>query len=204
MIVGMEQFIFFESDTIEDFIRREGRGAHTKDYELVAAVLMHAFCERQWREPCRVGFPITPEASRQIDDGGTMSFSQIEEVIRSHRSEDTPVDFSIASTKDAQPGKKKKGMYVQVKRFGKGMQDPDTDALIGFLLSLQYQRLPITLLIISEPGRVMEYKRVQEAIDPKAFPFERLIIVGAHDNKFSFISLFPESGMEEYEMDGFI
>lgn len=200
----MEQFIFFESDAIEDFIRQEGRGAHTKDYELVAAILMNVFCERQWRESCRIGFPITPEASRQIDDGGTMSFYEVVDVIRKRRSEDTPVDFSIASTKNVQPGKKKKGMYVQVKRFGKGMRDPDTDALIKFLLSLRYQRLPITLLIISEPGRVMEYKRVQSAIDPKAFPFERLIIVGAHDNKFSFISLFPESGMEEYEMDGYI
>lgn len=198
----MDYFVYSPIDTFTDFLRNDGKGAGSKDYEIIAAIAMARFCEVQWNEECEIGLPITAARDALLPKSGELSIDEMIDLFRKGLEENSPVDFAVRSVAKVEAGKKHHGIYVQTKRFGRGRKNTSTDALIEFINGQCYQSLHVTLLIVLETGHEIEVGRIPAALK-KDFPFERLMTFSKLGDKIHFMEFYPNQGMNEYDFESF-
>lgn len=194
------QALFFPSEAIVDFLVNHGKGAATKDYEFIVAVMLKNFCEKQWGEKCQIGFEFKPEYMAKLPNSGMTDMKHVVELFRKGIEENTPVDCVIAKEKIKDNGKRDAATF-QVKRFGIGRDREDTDELIEYINSLgdKYGKQEACLLIILDAGSEVEFLRVRDEVDISKFPFVRLMFGWMTGGRVYFGETYPAYGMEDYD-----
>ena len=187
-------FIFITEESVRDFLREYGKGPQSKDYELVIAILLKRFCDRQWNSDCWIGFELQDRHLSDVPQNGMASVEGIAEIIRKKVREDTPVDVAI--TKGMPEGPARQGPVFQLKRW-RG----DTDGLIAYLnnLNKKYSRILATLVVIFETHHDMYLERIQAELNTSAFPFSHLMFMSLSEGKIHIGEIWPNAGMESYD-----
>jgi hypothetical protein len=187
-------FIFITEESIREFLIHYGKGPQSKDYELVTAILLKRFCDRQWNSDCWIGFELQDRHLNDIPQRGMASVEEIAEIIRKKVREDTPVDVAI--TKGTFDGPAKQGPVFQLKRWRE-----DTDKLISYLNDMYKKYSPIlgTLVIIFETNDEINFQKIQSEFDASRFPFAHLMFVSLADGKIHIGEIWPNAGMESYD-----
>ena len=62
--------LYFPDYAIVEFLRAHGKGPKSKHYEFVVALILQKFCQKQWKEPCQIGFKIKPKYSAALPQLG--------------------------------------------------------------------------------------------------------------------------------------
>lgn len=203
----MDQAVYFTTEAIGQFLFRHGRGADTKDYEFVAAVMLKNFCEKQWGVECQIGFKCKPEHMNKLPKEGALALEAVADLFRNGIDEDSPIDCVIVKTDPNERGTRD-GSAFQMKRFGIGREQANTDELIQYINALKrkYAKSETSLVIILDGKKdgEIEFPRVRNEVDTTDFPFRRLMFTWMKDNKIYIGETYPEYGMEEYEPEDMI
>ena len=193
--------LFFPPWVVADFLQECGKGADTKDYEFLVALIASRFLQSQWGVDCEIGFYIKPKYALLTEGkSGFVNSAVLETLFRKGIDEDTPVDFVIAKNE----GGKRKGMSFQVKRFGLGRESNDTDALVGYLNSF-HQKYAVTdaILMIIFDGIDIDFIKLKANVKKDNFPFKRIMMVWQARDKVCIGEIFPQDGMNEYVLKDF-
>lgn len=115
------EFIYFTEDTIKEFLRLYGKEKSTsKYYELIVAIILKRFCEKQWNTDCVIGFKLQDKYAHELPNRGSTSIEQIGIMLKKQIDKHTPIDVAIVRAPITQ--RKEKGPAFQLKRFGKGLK----------------------------------------------------------------------------------
>jgi len=191
----IDELVFINLNTIKEYLKRYGRGPRTKDYELILAVVLKNFCEKQWERKCVIGFELKADTLRKLPSRGTVTLVQLRDTLK-EVNEDSLIDFVIA-TEELIDGKRQ-GVNFQAKRFGIGRKIKDTKEIIDYIQSLRYTKSKTTLVIALDQGVEIEWRRLRDSID-KDFPFERLMFIHMQNNKVWIGEIYPNYGVNDYE-----
>jgi len=171
----------------------------------VTSFFLAKFCEGQFGRPCEVGFPIKNELTREIPNKGYGNMAAIAHIMKNMLDEGTPIDVIISPDTDIFTVRR--GVYFQLKRFGKGLAD-GTDPLIEYLNSTikkKYAPAPnVTLMLLMECTE-MDTVRLRQEFIPAEFPFQRLMFIAlAKDKKFQIGEFWPNVGINEYDLSAYL
>ncbi|MCX6731868.1 MAG: hypothetical protein NTX55_02690 [Candidatus Parcubacteria bacterium] len=182
--------LYFASNAIQIFLREHKAKYSTKDYEFFSALLVNAFCERQWGRECKIGFPISPDFAKQFSAKENVTLDEIAKIFRNGINQNSPVDFTILPDGGS-------AVSFQIKRFGVGQKIKNTQGLIDFLSSNKLIKLPtqksLCLVITLDPEVSFEGREFKENFDFHNFRFGGLVLFGsrATDKETFFLQLFP-------------
>src|SRR5262245_10482741 len=130
--------ILLEEKDLDEYLKRHWRGFDTKDYELLAAMLLARFHTKQFGGPFPIGLPIKANNEREIQN--KFKTENIQRVLQSFVDEATPIDVFLVSAKDLEPWPKigsirpkTKGQAFQLKRLGVREAGELTATILDFL-----------------------------------------------------------------------
>ncbi len=196
------ELLFFPSWVIRDFLKENGKGPHTKDYEFIAALALEKFCSIQWTAICEIGFHIKPKYTHLTKGKtGFIDMNTLTELFRKGIDENHLVDFVIAKK-----GRRYQGLAFQVKRFGLGRDATDTDALADYLNSLRnYTKTDTALVVIIDKiSNEIDMKKLKSQISTNDYPFKRIMFIWQSGKTLCIGEIFPEEGINEYPIKDFI
>lgn len=194
--------VYFDPETIRDFLRGHGRGPMSKDYELAVAVLLHRFCEDQTKKPCVIGLKLQDKFVKDLPDLGHLTLDQMKDILRKLVDEDSPLDIAIAEGTTKEVGGNRKGYAFQLKRFGRNPKANDNAALIDYLNGMVKKYAPVeaSLFVILESPVEIDLQLVQKSLKTENYPFNRIMyLMKPNDiNTYYVGELWPNSGRNEY------
>jgi len=193
--------VFFQKVAVLAFLGNQGK-PKTKDYEFVAALIIHRFCEKRWGKDCWIGFRIRPELSNSLPDYNSEREIGLAEIVKFFHGgidEDSPVDFFIAKRASLT---KAQGMAFQVKRFGIGRDKKDTDEIIAYLnsFSKKYSKANTNLLVCLDDWVSIDMKKLYAGVNITNFPFNRIMFTWVSNDMAHLREVYPQGGEEKYPM----
>src|SRR5882672_590619 len=93
--------ILLQENDLREYIKKHWRGFETKDYELLAAMLLARFHAKQFGGTFHIGFPIKVKADGEVPN--EYMTETIERVLQGFIEEDMPIDVFMVSEKDMGP-----------------------------------------------------------------------------------------------------
>lgn len=191
--------LFFEDWVVQDYLRNQTDRNYAKNVELLTALVLNKFCERQFSKKCWIGLEIKEKYVGGIPLSGLRDLEEISEMIRKMVEEKTPVDITIAM-KPAIGKKTSKGIDFQVKRFGK-QEDKSTFGLIDFLNGLkdEYASSQVSLVVLMETPEEIDLQELQNSLKTENYPFQKIILIGTLAEKINFYGIWPETGWSRYD-----
>lgn len=200
--------IHLQDWVVIDYLKSRSK-LNSKDQELLIALFLNKFHERQWGCKCCIGLEIMNKFSKDFPKQGYATLKQLEEIISSKVEEYNPVDIFIAKENEeiGNDGfrKVRKGNAFQIKRFGKDKGNKTND-LLNLLNNKykKYTKTKTTLIILFETSEEMDLWHLQKSLNADNYPFERIMFLSMGDGKIRFGELWPKSGMEEYDAQTFL
>lgn len=140
-------------------------------FELIAALMMHRLYEAQWGKPTMIGFFLTEKYAAELSKKGEPNTEDLLTAIIEGVEENNPIDFLLC-TYDQEDGAQQE---FQLKRFGLN-DNNDTESLIAFLdgLAKKYARIDAACLVAVADISIIDWEKVNAAIDKDGFPFSEL------------------------------
>lgn len=201
------ELLFLEEWVVVDFLRQiDDYFSNSKYIELLIALSLVKFCERQWNSKCWIGLEIQNKYKKDIPNVGTATFKELKEIIVKKVEESTFVDVTIAKMPSNKEYGVSQGMNFQLKRFGKDKNHKDTKTLIQFLNNKkkEYPKSKTNLVVLIETAEEINLKLLQSNIDTSDYPFEKIILVGFSESRYiNYYGIWPESGYSKYDLNKF-
>ena len=111
--------------------------AGSRNFELMAALMMQRLYERQWDKPVMIGYYMT-EKYQHLLSGKNIDPELWLDALANGVDENNPIDFILSAADETS------GQEFQLKRFGVNKDDrQDTDALIQWLNLMRNRYAPI-------------------------------------------------------------
>ena len=202
----MNVFTLEDEEAIIKFLVKQGKGAFSKYYELVIAILLKKFLEKKWKTKCVLGFDIKDSYSRKLPSKGFIAPDQIQEILKKGIEKDTPVDVFIYEKSTIY--KKQSGRLFQLKRFGVNLEKCNTKNFIEFLrteIPHKYAKTNATLFIVfSNCGKTIDFKNVVKELSslvPREYPFVAIMFTISLGRKIYICELWPKEGQCEYDIE---
>jgi len=193
--------LFMEEWVVIDFLKEiKNPFKNSKYIELLIALSLNKFCEKQWNCKCLIGLEIQDKYKRDIPKQGIISLEGLNEIITRKVEENTSIDIIIAKP-PINKSDNGQGMNFQIKRFGKNPYKHDTQSLINFLNNdcRKYCKSRISLVVVIESPKEIDLKLLQKSINTQNYPFEKIILIGmAKDNCIDYYGIWPESGYSRF------
>ena len=200
--------LFFKTWVIVDYLKFKDK-LDSKDTELLIALSLIKFHEKQWGCKCCVGLELKDKYSRDFPEDSFSTLPQLQMIISKKIENDTPVDIFI-SKEDAEHGSRgygfvRKGASYQIKRFGKNEQNKTEDLLN--LLNNSYKKISkndANLLIFLETSQEIDFKYLQDHVDTADYPFKKIMFMAKIDKKLSIGEIWPNPGMNEFDFNNLL
>lgn len=190
-----ERFVYFEKESIKEYLIKSGKNNIQKNYEFIVAVYLIDFCKIQWKAECFVGFKIKYEASRKMSDYGSVSLDDLYKLLKNQIDNDSPVDLIIAKKITEDKNLKFKGQAFQLKRI----ISKNTAWILNYLniiIPQKYSKVDCNLFLILEGG-LIEFKKIRDSLKTKNYPFNKVMFLTVSNNQIYIGEIWPNSGMEK-------
>ena len=190
----------FSRDVVHAFLKsRDGGSKNSRNFELIAALIMHRLYEQQWKQPTMIGFYLTAKYAKILSDAGEPSHDLLIEALNHGIDENHQIDFVI-STYFEENGAHQE---FQLKRFGMEGQIDDTDSLIAYLngMSKKYVQTDAACLVALADIRSIDLPKINRDLNKESFPFAELLLAGIASDKFIVAALLPDGGASVYDLD---
>lgn len=197
-------YIWLSAEDIRNYLVEKGGTESSKDSELLTALMLNKFCEKQWRVDCHIGLELSGKYEREIKKKEVIDFKKLEEFIEKMTEEATPVDIAIG--KKIIENNKIPSALFQIKRFGKDPKKKSTNDLIEYLndLKRQYAKANMTrLVIVLETDQELDFNLIKQKLNTKDFPFHEIMLIGKVKNELNFYGVYPQCGMESISLSEF-
>lgn len=197
------ELIILKEETIRDFLRTQSKGMDSKDYEFLVAIVLKRFVEEQLKKDCLIGFKLKNKYAAEIPNSGSTNMQQISDILRKKIDEDTPIDVVIVLKPIA---RRVTGPAFQLKRFGRNPEQRGTNDLIEYLnrIPKKYTKVSASLFLILEGNREINFKKIQQSLVTKGFPFQRIMFMAVVSGKIRIGEIWPNKGMNEYDPQDFL
>lgn len=191
-----EEIFYTNEELIIDFLTQIDNVQSTDAVEMLGALAMIKFCERQWGEKCRIGFKIKNKYSHQLGKRKDITVDEFINTVKIQFEKDTPIDFSIAIPPNSK-SKWARGMNFQMKRFGKSKKENTTEDLVKKIEELSiYGETSCILLFLAESCN-LNLLVVSEKLKGREFPFEKIMLINTEGGQFiEFHGLWSKLGEE--------
>lgn len=209
----IERSLVVKEEDLTNYLRQNWRGFDTKDYELLAAVLLCRLHRQKLGEEFYIGLPVLLETEKNIPN--EYNYKNIERILKAYIKEDTPIDIFLVSENGMtewslqKHGKNRvKGMAFQIKKVGSYLDGDITTSTLGFLKEIPRRYAPIdaALLLVVGGGKTkgsINLKVMREKFNPKKFPFTKVLYLSGTKEKMTFGELWPNFGRDEYPINEF-
>lgn len=174
------KLVYFPEWVIIDYLSNQGEALQaTRNIEMLGALAMIKFCERQFGIKCLIGFHVQDKYEYVLPDRGSIMYEDFDVLVRKQIKTDSPIDFSVGK-----PDTKQR-MDFQMKRFGKAENQKTNEDLIRFInkLSKEYGKTNCNLVILCE-GCTYNPVEVSNGILTDNFPFDKIIILDIEDGEY--------------------
>ena len=165
--------VWFEDWVIVDYLKNIGKTTKTKHYELLIALVLNKFCERQWGIKCSIGLEIKNKYSKDIPNNGLATLQELDEIIMKKVEENTSIDIMIGRKTLKKERNIMQGMAFQLKRFGINKKDQGANELVDLLnsYSKKYSKSNASLVVIIESLK-FDRNKITE-IQTNNYPFQK-------------------------------
>jgi len=175
-----KKLVYFPEWVIVDYLSNyKGTLQTTTNIEMLGALAMIKFCERQFVSKCTIGFDIQERHERELPNTGQISEKDFDTLVKEKIKTDSPIDFSIGK-----PDTKHR-MDFQMKRFGKTNRQKTSQDLIDYInkLATKYGKTGCNLVILLESCAINPVE-VSEKISIENYPFDKIILLNQEDAKY--------------------
>ena len=188
----------FARDVVADFLHSiDAQSGTSRNFELMAALLMQRVYEEQWGGPTMIGFYMNRRYTRLLEERGSIDRALLIDALRNGVEENHQIDFVI-STASEQDGLHQE---FQLKRFGMRRENT-TDNLITYLNAFNRRYSPTDaacLVALTEFDRI-DFPKLRDGIERETFPFTALLLIGVVSEQFLVAGIFPEEGWSTYDL----
>lgn len=190
----------FSRDVVHAFLEsRDGGWKNSRNFELIAALIMHRLYEQQWKQPTMIGFYLTAKYAKILSDAGEPNHDLLMEALNHGIDENHQIDFVISTYFEEDVAHQE----FQLKRFGMEGQKDDTDSLIAYLndMNKKYVQTDAACLVALADIRSIDLLKVNREFNKEKFPFDELLLAGIASNQFIIAALLPDEGWSAYDLD---
>lgn len=194
--------VWLEDWVVIDYLKNIREITKTKHYELLIALVLNKFCERQWGTKCSIGLEIKNKHSKDVSNNGLATLQELDEIITKKVEEDTSIDIMIGRKTLKKEKNITQGMAFQLKRFGINKKYQGANELMNSLnsYSKKYHKSEISLVVIIESLEKFDLNKIALAIQTNNYPFQKIIFIGISQNKVNFYGIWPEMGWSVFNL----
>lgn len=208
-----ERSILIQEQDLARYLRENWRGFDTKDYELLAALLLSRLHREKLGDVFNIGLPVLLEAEQEIPN--EYSYENIELILKKYIKEDTPIDIFLVSERemgewptDPNRRQKAKGQGFQIKKVGSRESGDITNSILDFLakISRHYAPVAATLVLVIGGGQTkgtVNLRELKKNFKSENFPFKTVLYMSGTKQHIVFGELYPNFGWDKYPLEDF-
>lgn len=194
--------VFLDEKPLVHYMRKNGNGWESKDYELAVAIWLKRALDNSKRKQHCIAFELKEELSKCVPNFNFQNPDDIKQALQKHKREGAH-DFFIVEGTAAKH--QKEGLAFQLKRLmNKDVANPNfVDGLVDYIkdMSTKYAKTGSALIIIPEPnketfllpneGKKLSAK-IRQDLESRNFPFKEVLIMGkTADDNVCFTEIWP-------------
>ena len=188
---------YFSRQIVSNFLESVGGGTPTKNFEFIAALLMHRIYEKQWNAPTMIGFYMKAKWQELLSKNDHPAPKLLMQALQDGIDELGPIDFVIAAEGVGY-------QEFQLKRFG--VKEATTEALVDYLngLKKQHAHTDAACLVVVTYFELIDFVRVNSELEKQDFPFPELLFIGVVGDELLLVGVLPNEGWDAYDLSAVV
>lgn len=203
----IQRSILIEENDLIKYLNENWKGFDTKDYELLAAVLLARLHAEKFKEVFHISLPVKTKISESLKN--EYSYETIKEAM-AFLDEDSPIDIALIPETslgtwptDNFRRPRVKSQAFQLKRIGANADGDRTEEVLKLLSTLHREYAPVQaglVLVVGGSGRKgsMDLAEIGKRFSPTNFPFEAVFFLTWDDEQVTFGQILPNLGVSGY------